>query len=110
MAVMQSAMRKMMLVASSLLLVGCAGSTRVLGPTVGCSSLIPNAWREDVPSAVQSGQELTDWMEFGLAQTGQLGIANTRNKGAIEIVEACEARDRSAVREIERPWWQRLFS
>lgn len=102
MAVTQSAMRKVILIASSLLLVGCAGSTRVLGPTVGCSSLIPDAWRDETPTAVMEGE---DWQVFAVEQTAALMIANTEREGILQVVGTCEARDQSAIRQTERPWW-----
>lgn len=39
-------------------------------------------------------------MIFGDAQTGQLEKSNVDRKAAIEIVEACEKRDREAEKAI----------
>lgn len=89
----------------------CAGSTQVLGPTVGCSSLIPSGWTEPVPSAVLPPADAveTDWQVFGIEQTGQLARANGRTADVVEIVTSCEARDAAAVRRVERPWWAKLW-
>lgn len=87
---------------------GCASSIQVLAPRDGCSSLIASRWAEDVPSAViERGDDAAlDWQLFGIAQTGQLKIANRDKADAIETIRRCEARDAQAVREVERPWWQ----
>lgn len=105
---MQSAMRLTLLLATALPLSACAGSTQLLAPTAGCSTLIPETWKADVPSAVlpTDEDETRRWQVFGVAQTGQLRIANGRTKDVIEVVTACEARDAEAVRTITRPWWQ----
>lgn len=68
-------------------------------------------WGEPVPSAVldNSGDPALDWQVFGIAQTGQLSIANRDKADALETVRRCEARDAAAVREVERPWWQRIL-
>ncbi|QTC87529.1 hypothetical protein [Brevundimonas pondensis] len=83
----------------------------MLGPTVGCSSLIPSGWTEPVPSAALPPADAveTDWQVFGIEQTGQLARANGRTADVVEIVTSCEARDTAAVRRIERPWWAKLW-
>lgn len=88
----------------------CAGSTQVLAPTVGCSSLIPAGWTEPVPSAALPPVDAVeaDWQVFGIEQTGQLARANGRTSDVVEIVTSCERRDAEAIRRIERPWWRRL--
>lgn len=48
----------------------------------------------------------SDWQVFGVQQTGQLALANDRKQGVIQVVEACEARDITAIRKINRPWWK----
>jgi len=60
-----------------------------------------------VPSAtLGSESDITArWQIFGVAQTGQLKLANGRAADVIGVVEACEARDAASVREIERPWY-----
>ena len=89
---------------------GCAGSTQVLAPTVGCSSLIPAGWTDPVPSAALPPADAleADWQVFGIEQTGQLARANGRTSDVVQIVTSCEARDAAAVRRIERSWWRRL--
>ncbi len=42
------------------------------------------------------------WVVFGDAQTGQLDKANVDKRSAIEIVEACEKRDREAEKTITK--------
>ncbi|HEY0623164.1 hypothetical protein [Sphingomonas sp.] len=47
-----------------------------------------------------------DWIAFGDAQTGQLDKSNIDKAAAIEVVEACEKRDREAEKKItKKPWW-----
>lgn len=86
----------------------CAPSIQVLAPADGCSKLIAGRWAEDVPSAVieRSDDPALDWQLFGIAQTGQLKIANRDKSDALETIRRCEARDAAAARQIERPWWQ----
>jgi len=81
----------------------------VLAPAEGCSTLIAGRWAEPVPSAVleNSGDAALDWQVFGIAQTGQLSIANRDKADAIETIRRCEARDQAAIRQT-RPWYRRL--
>ncbi|MBG7616458.1 hypothetical protein IWC96_14365 [Brevundimonas sp. BAL450] len=80
----------------------------MLAPTDGCSTLLADRWRDPVPSAVieDNGDPALDWQLFGIAQTGQLNIANRDKADAIETVERCEARDRAAREQLTRPWWR----
>lgn len=96
------------LIVTALLASGCAGSIQVLAPAEGCSSIVAQRYREATPSAVlqDSGSAELDWQLFGLAQTGQLNIANADKAALLETIERCEARDAAARREIERPWWR----
>jgi len=77
---------------------GCACSIQVLAPREGCSSLITTRW-EDLPSAVlEPGDDTAlDRQLFGIAQTGQLRIANRDKADALETIRRCEARDAQAV-------------
>jgi hypothetical protein len=90
---------------------GCASSIRVHAPIEGCSTLIASRWGEPVPSAVlqQTDDAALDWQLFGIAQTGQLNIANRDKGDALETIRRCEARDAAAIRQIERPWYRRLL-
>lgn len=47
-----------------------------------------------------------DWMQFGVAQTGQLAKANARTVDSLGIIERCEARDAEAIANAGRRWWQ----
>ncbi len=107
---MHYAVRLTLLSAMLTLAAGCASSIQVLAPREGCSSLIASRWAEDVPSAVleHSGDPALDWQLFGIAQTGQLKIANRDKADALETIKRCEARDAEAVERIGRPWWARL--
>ena len=89
----------------------CAGSTQVLMPTAGCSSLIPASWAAPVPSAALPPEAAVeaDWQVFGIEQTGQLARANGRTADVVEIVTNCEARDAASVRQITVPWFKRLW-
>ncbi|WP_420478215.1 hypothetical protein [Brevundimonas sp. FT23028] len=83
----------------------------MLAPAEGCSTLIASRWGEPVPSAVlqSSDDPAMDWQLFGIAQTGQLNIANRDKADALETIRRCEARDAAAIRQVERPWWRRLL-
>lgn len=80
-------------------------------PTVGCSTLVPEGWWDETPTAIlgASDDEAERWQVYGIEQTGQLGIANAEKLGALQIIQKCEERDAATVRHINRPWWQRLF-
>lgn len=86
-----------------LLLSGCAGTTIIASPS-DCSSLIPDAWRKPVPAAPLPAEkadpldQLKEWIGFGVAQSGQLEIANGRAADTLAIIQRCEARDRAAVK------------
>jgi hypothetical protein len=79
-------------------------------PASACSTLIPDAWRQGVPSADLPAEDTAGaWVAFGDAQTGQLDKANGRTVDSIDIVQKCERRDAEAVAKIEgRSVWQRL--
>jgi len=52
------------------------------------------------------GDTVGDWIAFGDAQTGQLDRANDRTLTSIGIIERCEERDKAAIAEASRRWWQ----
>lgn len=108
---MRYAAKPILMLATALLASGCASSIQVLAPRDGCSTLIASRWAEPVRSAVldDSGDMALDWQLFGVAQTGQLNIANRDKADALETIRRCEARDAAAVRQIERPWWRKLW-
>lgn len=89
-------------------------STSVFAPTTDCSALVPAEWRSGVPNATTPAQadndldRLKGWINFGVAQTGQLEKANGRTTDAISIVERCEERDRAAIKR-SRPKFLGLF-
>ncbi len=103
------ARRRIPLAVTLLLVSGCATSIQVPAPAEGCSTLIPDRWRQPVPSAVlgESGDAAQDWQLFGIAQTGKLNEANDRGAAVIETVQACERRDAQARRQAERAWYRR---
>lgn len=82
----------------------CAsGPPIVTASAAGCSSLIPDEWRQGVAGAdIPEGNTVGDWIAFGDAQTGKLDIANDRTKSAIGIVARCEARDAAAIKQATR--------
>jgi hypothetical protein len=88
----------------------CAAAPVISRPASACSTLIPDAWRQGVPSANPPEQDTAGlWIAFGDAQTGQLDKANSRTVDSIEIVEKCERRDAEAIKLIEgRTVWQKL--
>lgn len=107
---MHYAVRLTLLCATLTLAAGCASSIQVLAPRDGCSTLITARWAVDVPSAVlEHGDDAAlDWQLFGIAQTGQLRIANRDKADALDTIRRCEARDAQSVERIGRPWWARL--
>lgn len=92
---------------ASLALSGCVSSS-VYATKSDCSQLVPAAWRDGVPNAApppQSPDELEQlkaWINFGIAQTGNLQTANSRTADAVGIIERCEARDREAIENADR--------
>lgn len=106
----------------ALVLIGCAHSS-VYVTKADCSDLVPKEWRNGVASApAPSGgaqspsqdeneamvETLKRWINFGLAQTGNLVTANSRTDDAIGIIERCEQRDREAI-EAAKPKFLGLF-
>lgn len=95
-----------------LLLPNCAlfagGPPVVTTSAAGCSTLIPQEWRQPVEAADPPPEQPTvgDLIIFGDETQGRLDMANDRTLSTIGIVERCEARDAAAVRRATR---RRLF-
>ena len=76
---------------------------------------MPADWRSGVPNAKPPApadndlDRLKGWINFGVAQTGQLEKANGRASDAISIVQRCEERDREAIRIAKRRRFLGLF-
>lgn len=73
-----------------------------------CSSLVGPTLRADVGPVEIPGPAATAgdlWIAFD-GQTGRLDQANMFRRATLEIVEACERRDREAAARITAPWWQ----
>lgn len=94
--------QKIALALMPLAVTGCV-SNSVFATKSDCSQLVPKDWRAGVENAA-APQEAEDdlgrlkaWINFGVAQTGQLEIANSRTDDAIGIIERCEKRDREAI-------------
>lgn len=105
---MTSVLKLTLLAATLSLLSGCAASNVLLAPADGCSTLVPDAWKKAVPHA-EIGAEpdpALKWQLYGVAETGQLNVANTQIVGGWGIVEMCEARDRRAAERVNAPAWQ----
>jgi hypothetical protein len=87
---------------------GCASAPPIVAQPDACSSLLPSSHRKPVPGADLPPDDATagDWVAFADAQTGQLDKANGHTADVIEIVERCEARDRAALKRLQRPWWR----
>lgn len=106
--------RRVMLLALMLpAVMGCV-SNSVFATKSDCSQLVPATWRSGVanaPAPERSDDDLERlkaWINFGVAQTGQLAIANSRTDDAIGIIERCEARDRQAI-ERAKPKFLGIF-
>lgn len=98
------------MIVAALLSSACMGPPVLSASSAGCSSLIPEDWKEGVAGApLPESDTAGDWISFGDAQTGKLDQANGRTKDAIGIVERCEARDAAAIKRAQRNWIQRIF-
>ena len=70
--------------------------------------LVPNEWVEtgvegaDPPTEPVVGQ----WVAFGDAQTANLDKANGRTRDSVGIIRKCEKRDREALRQITKKWYE----
>lgn len=97
----------LLLIAPALMLSACATRIVYNRPASDCSTLIPSPLRSPAPGApLPSTGTVGDWIAFGDAQTGQLDKSNIDKAAAIEVVEACEKRDREAEKKItKKPWW-----
>ena len=105
---MKSAAFKILLSATVLLVSGCASSRLVPVPGDGCSTLVPGEMQAPVDHAVieTTGDGALDWQLYGLAETGQLNLANNNLKAGFAIIRNCEARDARAYAKITAPAWQ----
>jgi len=92
---------------------GCV-SNSIFATKSDCSQLVPQEWKDGVPNSPAPAQfddeldQLKGWINFGIAQTGQLKKANERTGDALGIIERCEERDREAVKR-SRPKFLGIF-
>lgn len=96
------------LLSTALAVSGCVSTPLTLVQPSACSSLVGPSLRADVVPVELPGLTATAgdlWVAFD-GQTGRLDTANTYRRAALEIVQACEARDRQAAERIQRPWWR----
>ena len=93
---------------TALALSACAAAPPIVAQAPACSSLIPSSHRGPVPGAELPALDATagDCSAFDDALTGQLDKAIGRTADVVEIVEACETRDRAALTRLKRPWWR----
>ena len=103
---MQSA-KLILLTATALLAASCASSRAIPLPAEPCSSLAePILGRKTAHAALPStGDVAQDWQLYGVAETGQLNIANNDKADGFAIIKKCEERDRRAYAKITAPWW-----
>lgn len=88
--------------------VSACGTTRAIPlPAEPCSSLAePILGRKTVHAVLPStGDAAQDWQLYGVAETGQLNIANNDKADGFAIIKKCEERDRRAYAKITAPWW-----
>lgn len=68
---------------------------------------------EQTPHAPRPARPtLPSWVEFGVAQTGQLVIANDDKSKARHVQKTCEDETAKAFEKASRrlkPWWKRVF-
>jgi hypothetical protein len=91
------------LIALGWLLSACATPIVFNRPASDCSTLIPKPLRDPTPGApLPADGTKSGWVIFGDAQTGQLEKSNVVKASVIQIVEACEARDRAAEKQLTK--------
>lgn len=90
------------------LLVASCASSKVELPAEGCSSLAAPILGRVTDHAVlpNTGDVEQDWQLYGVAETGQLNIANNDKRDGFAIIQRCEERDRKAYRKATAAWWQ----
>ncbi len=78
-----------------------------------CLDYVPGGMLEDTkhaaPPATAAGN---DWVNFGIAEAGQLEKANVDKRGAKHILTVCETKKREALARAARrnkPWYRRIF-
>jgi hypothetical protein len=90
---------------------GCIGTMTVV-PPLNCAKMIPGSLRKRVPSAtIPAADNLTigPALDFGDAQTGQLGKANDRGDAVVEIADLCQAEQERVAKQLSpKPWAERL--
>jgi hypothetical protein len=94
----------------------CASCTTVFvdGPKpIKCTDLTPKELQQDTPHAPapQNSAE-NEWVNFGIAEAGQLNIANRDKRLSQELCQKIEAANDAAAKAAERRnkhWWQRIF-
>ena len=83
---------------------GCV-SNSVYATKADCSSLVPSEWVAGVgnaplpPEVTDELDRLKGWINFGVAQTGNLEVANSRTADSVGIIARCEERDRKAIED-----------
>jgi len=93
---------------AALALTGCVTAPVTLAPQTACSTLVGPSLRADVepvdlPSETATAGDL--WTAFD-GQSGRLQTSNVYRRAVLEIVSACEERDRVAARRITAHWWE----
>jgi hypothetical protein len=94
-------MRLSLLLPLTLALPACVGTPPIVASPNACSTIIPDNWRDPIPGAdlPETAATVSDWIQFGQAQTGQLDKANGRTTDALAIISRCEARDTAAIKK-----------
>lgn len=92
------------------LAIGCVSCSTAPIAT-GCSELARSVLTTPTPHAAlnDSGDPALDWQLYGVAETGQVNRANDDKITGFAIINACEVRDSVIKRQIERPWWRKLW-
>ena len=94
------------------LLTGCASfsSAPVYGEIPRCEKLIPPVLKAPVPGVpIPVTEEVADWMQGFLGQTGQLDKANDRPEAIDHIYRTCLDMHRDALERTKRGFFGRLF-
>ena len=96
----------------SLLSASCATVSAEMPDPRRCSRYT-EPFLQETPHAPRPAQKsMPAWVEFGVAQTGQLVVANDDKRKAKHVQDTCEAETAKAYATAARklkPWYKRIF-
>jgi hypothetical protein len=94
----------------------CAGCTSISVETRNddpCSDYVPaQLWAPTPHAAPPASGADNQWINFGIAEAGQLEKANSDKSGTQHIITTCERKKREAAERAKQqlePWYKRIF-